>query len=434
MRRVTRSVVLAISAAALLLLPLPTAHALPMVLYVDNGNPNCSNSGPGSSDQPFCTIGAGASVATAGQTVQVASGSYAENVTARRSGSPGAPINFTAAGGVTVGSGMTHGFTVSSRSWVVVDGFTVSDTSSDGIYVANSSNITISGNHVSNSGEPASDLVARGIKLSGSNDSTVSGNIADHNSEAGIYVTSGSARNQIVGNITAYNARGYTRAAAGIDVRSPGNTIANNVSHHNEDTGIQFYTGAGNELVVNNVCYDNGDHGIDNLNTSNQMIVGNTVYRNVTAGINLEGSSSGGTVVNNISVDNGINSLRTKSNIRVDSNSISGTTVDSNLVYLTQASTMYIWGTTSYTSLSAFRAATGQEAYGLQAAPSWRSADSGDFHLNAGSPGIDAADSGVSGQQPIDAEGHSRVDDPATTNTGLGPRPYDDRGAYEFQP
>jgi PKD repeat protein len=30
--------------------------------------------------------------------------------------------------------------------------------------------------------------------------------------------------------------------------------------------------------------------------------------------------------------------------------------------------------------------------------------------------------------------GTARIDDPATANTGFGPRTYDDRGAYEFQP
>jgi PKD repeat protein len=33
----------------------------------------------------------------------------------------------------------------------------------------------------------------------------------------------------------------------------------------------------------------------------------------------------------------------------------------------------------------------------------------------------------------MDIEGNLRVDDAATANTGVGPRSYDDRGAYEFQ-
>src|SRR5207249_1597921 len=76
----------------------------------------------------------------------------------------------------------------------------------------------------------------------------------------------------------------------------------------------------------------------------------------------------------------------------------------------------------------------GQEAHGIQADPKWASPTGGDFHLLAGSPAIDSADSGVTGQPSTDVEGHPRVDDPATPDSGAGPRTYDDRGAYEFQP
>jgi PKD repeat protein len=54
--------------------------------------------------------------------------------------------------------------------------------------------------------------------------------------------------------------------------------------------------------------------------------------------------------------------------------------------------------------------------------------------LLGGSAAIDSANSGVSGEPTVDADGNGRVDDPATPNTGVGPRLYDDRGAYEYQP
>ena len=69
-------------------------------------------------------------------------------------------------------------------------------------------------------------------------------NTTDHNSDTGIYVTTGNSGIDIRGNTSFANARGYTRAATGIDVRSPGNTVANNVSYENEDSGIQLYNGA----------------------------------------------------------------------------------------------------------------------------------------------------------------------------------------------
>jgi hypothetical protein len=92
---------------------------------------------------------------------------------------------------------------------------------------------------------------------------------------------------------------------------------------------------------------------------------------------------------------------------------------------------MFIWGRRS-TLLAALTAATGQR-HGIQADPDWAAPGNGDLHLLEGSPGIDSADSGVPGEPPTDADGNARVDDPATANAGAGPRPYDDRGAYEFQ-
>jgi parallel beta-helix repeat protein len=405
-------------------------------LYVDRANPNCSDTGPGTQSQPFCTIGHAASVAAAGTTVIVSAGTYSENVTIAKSGKSGSPIVFTAAAGATVTvSGQAHGFTISSKSYVTIQGFTVQTTSGAGIDVTGSKHVTLSDNQVSYAGQPASGLTAAGIRLTNTTDSLVQGNAVHHNTLAGIYLTGTTTGVQVLDNDTYTNAAGWTRLAPGIDVRSPGNTIAGNVSHDNEDSGLQFYPGGSNSLAVNNVAYNNGDHGIDDLNVTGQRLIGNTIYNNVTAGINVEASTrSSATVENNISVDNGINSPRTSSNIRIDSLSIAGSTVDYNLVSLrTPGTTMYIWGTTGYASLAAFQQATGQEPHGLQADPKWANPSSHDFHLAGRSPAIDSANAGVSGAQATDLEGNPRHNDPNTPNTGVGPRAYDDRGAYEFQ-
>jgi parallel beta-helix repeat protein len=414
----------------------PLSGGLESTLYVDQANPTCSNSGPGSATQPFCTIGKAASTAVAGQTVIVKAGNYPENVTVANSGTSAAPIVFTTAAGesVTV-SGQTHGFTISSKSWITVQGFNVTQTTGDGFYVTSSSHMTLSANHVSYAGQPASGLTAKGIRLSGVTDSLVLGNTIDHNTDFGIYLVSGTTGVTVSGNVLSYNAQGFQRAAAGIDVYGCNNNVLEfNVSHHNEDSGIEFRGGSSNNLVVNNVTYLNGDHGIDLLSSPGQRIVSNSVYKNVTAGINVEGTSSGATLANNISVDNGINSPRTHGNIRVDSTSMSGTTLDYDEVFLHSPDVMIVWGSTWYSSLAAFVAATGQESHAIQADPLWEAADAGDLRLIAGSPAIDSANSGLSDESDIDADGNPRVDDPATPNTGVGPRAYDDRGAYEFQP
>ncbi len=424
----------AMAAAAFALVPGTLDAATGPTLYVDRGNAACSDAGAGTADQPFCTIGAAAAKVTAGQTVQVAAGSYPESVTVASSGTSTAPVAFTATPGATVTlNGQTNGFAISGRSWVSVTGFAVTNTTDYGIAVSNSSHITLSGNHVSYSGKPVSGQTKYGIRLNNVTDSLVSGNIVDHNTNAGIGLVSGSTRNEIRGNQSFSNAQGYQRAAAGIHLyAAPANTIDGNITHDNEDSGINCYSGSNNCLIYNNVSYNNGDHGIDDYQAPGARIIGNTVYKNVTSGIQAEGNSTGATIVNNISVDNGINSPRTRSNIRVEAGSTAGTTMDYNLVYLTQPDTLLIWDSVNYTSLAAFQAATGQEAHGIQADPRWVSASGGNFHLTAGSPAIDSANSGASGQPSVDVEGNGRVDDPATPNTGAGSPPYADRGAYEY--
>src|SRR6266508_2625392 len=147
-----RLLLIAVATTALVGLNVRGAAAAAAVLYVDRNNPSCSDTGPGTSTQPFCTIKPAASQATAGQTVQVASGTYPELVTVSNSGAPGSPIVFSAAPGASVTvSGQAYGFYVSSSSSnVIVSGNTVSNIASNGIYVTTlSSNVTVSGNTVS---------------------------------------------------------------------------------------------------------------------------------------------------------------------------------------------------------------------------------------------------------------------------------------------
>ena len=413
-----------------------TAWAGPApVLYVDKGNTSCRDSGLGSAAMPFCTISKGATVAVAGQTVQVSAGTYNEAVSVANSGSAGSPITFAASPGVVVTSSSV-GIAVPGRSWVVIRGFETGPTTNEGILVSGAaSHVTIVGNHVHNAGTPVSGRTKNGIGIQGSTvDSTVVGNTVDHNSDSGIYLTDTSTRVLVTGNETFANARVYTRAAPGIDIRSSGNTIQGNYSHDNEDSGVQLRGSCTGNVVVGNRTDHNGDHGIDILNCTDTLVTGNSVYLNVTAGINDEGQSQRVTIKNNISADNGINSPRSSGNIRVDSASYVGSVADSNLTYLSTPSTDYKWNTTSYDSLAAFRSATGQEARGLQGDPRWRNRAAGDLHLLAGSPAIDSADSGAPFQLTTDYDGVPRSNDPATPDTGIGPRTYDDRGAYELVP
>jgi parallel beta-helix repeat protein len=171
-----------LATVAVALVPGSLSAATGPVLYVDQANSACSDTGSGTVDQPFCTISAAATRVAAGQTVQVASGTYSEQVTVPVSGTSTAPITFTAAPGATVTvTGKVNGFAVSSKSWITISGFTVTNTSGNGIYVSGSSHITVTGNHVTYAGQPLSGYTKSGIALSGSSDSLVANNTADHN-------------------------------------------------------------------------------------------------------------------------------------------------------------------------------------------------------------------------------------------------------------
>jgi PKD repeat protein len=453
-----------------------SAAASEPALYVDRSNPACSDAGPGSQSQPYCSIQAGANHATAGMTVQVAAGTYNEEVSPAASGTAGGPITFVAAPGNTVTiTSRLHGFNIISRNFITVRGFTLADQSDTGVYISSGNNVVVSGlsvtgtvsdgiravgadkltltdNTVTFTGKPGSGLYGKGIRLNSVTGSLVRGNHVLHDSDSGIYVDAYSSGNTLDANESAYNARGLQspRIATGIDVRGSNNTVTRNNTHENEDSGIQFYGPASNNLVVGNVTWGNCDHGIDDYNATGQRIIGNSTYQNFAAGINLEGdtssASSGGTLVNNVGSSDAVSgtftdrcptvqnpSWRTRGNFRVDTRSIPGTRVDYDVSFQASPSdTLYTWGTTRYSTLSSFQAASGQEAHGSAANPNFAAPSSGDLHPTAGSSVIDAADSSAPGWPALDTDGQARVDDPATANSGIGPRSFDDRGAYEF--
>ncbi len=427
--------------------------------YVDQANPSCSDTGSGTATAPYCTIGAANKVTHAGDTVEVAAGNYPEFVSVKYSGTPSAPVVFTAAPGATVvvGQGQANAFKISSKSYVTINGFTTTDTSYYGIFVLSSDNVTLTNNDVSHAGLPVSGATSKGIYLNACADSLLQHNKVSYNSDSGIYLINGTTGVHVLENETYNNAKQYIRSAPGIDVRSFGNIIEANISHDNEDSGIQLYPDGtnpvGNNVVVNNISYYNGDHGIDSNNSTGNIIVGNTVYYNVTAGINVEGYSTGTIIANNISVDNGLTSTRTRSNIRVDENSINGTSLDYDLVFLSEGSgDMMTWGTDDYTMLGDFQAASGQESHGIEADPLFVAPDIGDFYLTAAywpapsSPAIDSADSSAEEARPYDLTETLRIDTNVDVidsygvvhnvvpDTGAGVRTYDDRGALEYNP
>ena len=428
---------------------------------VDNTNPNCDNSGAnaGTPGQPFCTIAAAAAATkvVAGDTVLVNAGTYNEtsSINPANSGNATAgPITFTANQGVTISGGKSFALS-GSKSYITINSFTITGTSTAGISVSGGSNVTISNNTESSAGTPISSPAA-GISLTNLAGGIVQGNITHDNSAHGIYLTGTTTGVTVQGNTSYHNAYQYQRNANGIDDIAPGNSIIGNVTYANEDSGINMYTGGDSALVADNVTYDNGDHGIDDFNVTGGRIIGNTVYYNCTDGINVEGTSGNYDIENNVSVNNATGAVinptpiatnpstgqpyytnlcnRRIGNIGVYDSAPASTTANYNLVYQSGAGAWYTWAGVAYGSLSALHSATGQESNGIFGDPHFANAGAWNLQLSGRSPAIDSANSVASGEQAADILGQSRVDDPATANTGNPSGSYYDRGAYEYQP
>jgi parallel beta-helix repeat protein len=447
-RRVTIASATLVAVMAGIVLTSVSASAA-TVYFVDNTNPSvCSDSGTGTTmAQPFCTLTKAAAKAGSGDTVQVIAGTYTAN-----SVSPASGVTFTANPGVNVSGGQSgaKGFSVSGKNNVAISGFTITGTPSYGIYVNSSSNITLSGNTVSFSGQPVSGQSASGIYLSSLNGGLVRGNITHDNAAHGILLTGSTTGVIVQGNTSYHNAYQWQRNANGIDVTAPGNSIIGNVTYGNEDTGINMYPGGDSTLIADNVTYGNGDHGIDDFNVTGGRIIGNTVFGNCTAGINVEGTSGNYAIEDNVSMNNATGAVinptpisppgaytnncdRRHGNIGVWDSAPASTTANFNLVWQSGAGAEYIWNGVTYQTRTALTAATGQEARGIFDDPKFANAGAGNFQITAGSPAIDSADAAVTGEQTVDILGNPRVDDPATANSGNPSGSFYDRGAYEYQ-
>jgi parallel beta-helix repeat protein len=354
-----------------------------------------------------------------------------------------------ATGHVVEASTRTYGFKLWNTHDVVVDGISTWGQNGPGVSIQDSTRMTVSGvtaelastygissdrsTAVTVTGATALHNGSVGIRFATTSGSGISNSSAYENLYHGISLQ-GSSDNVVAGNTAYGNLRLGLRVATGIDVSlaSTGVTVERNTTYGNQDSGIEIYSGSNNAVVRRNVSHDNGDHGLDCFSSPGDSVVGNTVVGNATAGINLEGGCSGSVVANNTSTDNAVGSTRTVADIRLDVASSPGSTVDRNVVFMTNGGTLYEWSAARYTSVAAFQAATGQETNGIVADPLFRNLAARDLRLQGGSPAIDNADLTMPGAVARDHDGRDPVDHPRFANTGAGTPTFTDRGALEY--
>lgn len=287
------------------------------------------------------TIGAAVSAASSGDVIQVAAGTYKEDVTISTT------LSLIGAGSATTiidATGLANGINIdgsaaapmSGVSGVVVTGFTVENANFQGILVQNASFVTVSNNQVLNNnkalvpsaaGSSCPGLPAalasgeafdcgEGINLTGVDHSVVSNNVVQHNS-GGMLIsddTGATHDNVISGNLVSDNgyACGITMAShSGMSVYH--NTVIGNQSLRNglllngEGAGVGIYAaGPGmknySNQVVNNVIMSNGLPGVAMHNHAapagapavdldDNVIVGNTISQN---GADVEDTATSG--------------------------------------------------------------------------------------------------------------------------------------------
>ena len=317
------------------------------------------------------------------------------------------------------------GFVIEGQTRVRLEGFTVTRSDDKAIHVQSGSTLdTLTGNVVTLA-------ASAGIGIEGGSQLLISGNRVSQCSHHGISLRLGSQGCVIQDNECFANQRGTTPWPNGIYLsESPGNVLQRNNVHHNQDTGLEIQTGSNNCVSLQNVSWSNGDHGFEHLFATGTIDIGNVAWGNHTDGFSVEGQATGTTLVDCIAAENGIGIG--EFNLFVDAGSVTGFTSHDNVFWNASAQSPVKYNGIVYGTLADYRTATGQDVRSLEADPRFVSPATGDFHLLANSPCIDAASSLLALWPALDADGHTRSDDPSIPNTGVGPVVYADRGAFEF--
>lgn len=318
---------------------------------------------PGGVNGCMATISAAVTAAAAGDTVNVAAGTYKETVTI---GIPLSLVGADAATTIIEAKGLANGIYVNgidnkNLAGVFISGFTVQNANFEGILVANASAVTISGNIVQGSNvnlagqtcpgipsfETGEDFdCGEGIHLMGADHASVTGNTVQNNA-GGILISDDTAAahdNLIAGNNVNNNAldcgitlASHVPAALTNSTKALGvyaNSVVGNQSIKNgvlgEGAGVGIFasapgTAAYGNVVFNNTLTGNGIPGVSvhghtpNQNLNNNVIISNTISGN---GADTADSATPGTA--------GVNyfSVSPVSGVVISQNTITGEMLD----------------------------------------------------------------------------------------------------------
>jgi len=319
-----------------------------------------------------------------------------------------------------------YGIRLLNLSWVEIDGFTVTRTEDKAVLLSSATKCTVRNSVVSFSRK-------YGIHVTGGASNLIEKNTVSDHQFHGIGLLGGATGTTVQDNECFRNADPAVRVANGLYVSgASANLIQRNRFHDNQDSGEQLGALSDDNLEIQNVSWNNGDRGFDHLDSRNSVMIGCVAYGNANDGFAFDGASTGSQLYDCIGANNGLTTNRF--DLWVGSLSSPGFQSDYNIFWNSTSQPPVKFISTSYASVAAFSAVSGTDAQTLQADPKFVNAAGGDFRLQAGSPAIDAAHSGLTNWPAADAEGRARLDDPWTPNSGVGTVAYADRGALEYEP
>ncbi|MFI6237787.1 PKD domain-containing protein [Micromonospora sp. NPDC050784] len=398
--------------------------AEPEILYVKQADANCSDQGPGSEATPFCTIGAAAAVVTAGTTVFIDGGTYAERVAVTSSGTPELPISFIARNPRTPVKlvGPTAGLIVDGQHDIYIQEINSSGSADvPAIDLRNASNILISGGSFT----MANVATAPAIRLANVTMALLEEVIASGTALAGGLTMDASTSQVIIDDTTVSTDPRHVAADDGVGIRidGPHNTIVGGDVTGFSGGAISVGPTASATVIANNRIRGGIGYGIHNRGAVGTSIANNDIQDRCLGGVRVDGTSSRVSVQNNVLRNNGAFSgycdpqASEGIEIGVYDEALSGTVIDhNNTWHQSTSATSYSWNGTRM-GLTQFRAVSGQAAHDRY---TWDARDN-----------VDSANSTAPGYQELDTDGKPRRDDPAVPNTGVGPIAYADRGTTE---